>query len=92
MTSDTAQAPQSVLLSAPPSALPSAPPSALGIGVPAGLFAPTRRPVFALLDAIGEPAHVDSTWLEDCAGETVYLAAADAAAFRDYLRSTCATS
>ena len=64
-----------------------APPQlALGIAVPASIFAPERRPTFMLLDEIGDPAHVDRTWMEECAGETVYLAPDDATAFRDYLR------
>ncbi len=64
----------------------SLPPPSARISVPAGLFAPTRRPVFEVLDAIGDPAAIDATWLDDCAGEEVTVAVADAAAMRAYLR------
>lgn len=55
--------------------------------VPAGVFAPHRRPSFALRDEIDDPVLVDAHWLEDCAGETVTIAHADAPAFRLYLRT-----
>lgn len=55
--------------------------------VPAGLFAPHRRPAFVLLDAIGDRATVDAHWLEDCPNEQVTLAHTDAPAFRAYLRT-----
>ena len=56
------------------------------ISVPAGLFAPTRRPAFEILDAVGAPVEIDATWLDHCEGEEVRLAMADAGAMRDYLR------
>jgi hypothetical protein len=55
--------------------------------VPAGLFAPRRRPPFALFDAIDDRVEVDARWLDDCAGETVSFARHDAPAFRAYLRT-----
>jgi len=57
------------------------------LAVPAGLFAPHRRPAFALYDAIEDRVAVDARWLDDCAGETVSFAVHDATAFRTYLRS-----
>lgn len=55
--------------------------------MPAGLFAPHRRPAFALFDAIEDRVEVDARWLDDCPGETVSFAVHDAPAFRVYLRS-----
>ncbi|MEI6136255.1 MAG: HD domain-containing phosphohydrolase [Chloroflexota bacterium] len=67
---------------------PGAPPAGVvtRITVPAGVFAPGRRPAFTLVDAIGEPTEVDRAWLEDCPGETVGIASSDIPAFRAYLR------
>ena len=67
---------------------PPAPPSSpgeRGLPVPAALFAPSRRTPFAVSDELGDPAAIDAHWLEDCEGETVYIARGDLAKLRDYL-------
>ncbi|MFA7248899.1 MAG: HD domain-containing phosphohydrolase [Dehalococcoidia bacterium] len=66
-----------------PAGLPAAPRCT---GVPAGVFAPHRRPPFVLYDAIGDPTAIDRAWLEDCEGEAVTIAPRDAPAFHAYLR------
>lgn len=55
--------------------------------MPAGVFAPHRRPSFALFDAIGDRIEVDAHWLADCDGEIVAFGVHDAPAFRAYLQA-----
>lgn len=56
-----------------------------GMPVPAALFAPWRRAPFTVFDELGDPAAIDSHWIEDCEGETVYVARGDLGQLRDYL-------
>jgi HD-GYP domain-containing protein (c-di-GMP phosphodiesterase class II) len=54
--------------------------------VPAGVFAPDRRPPFVLFTAGGDAARLDDGWLDAAAPGAVYLSAFDLPAFLEYLR------